>query len=56
MPINYIRREIEKHIQSLIPPILRQAPTAVDKIILWPPFADNMENLEMLTFNCVKSR
>lgn len=31
------------HIQSLIPPILRQAPKAVDKIILLLPFADNME-------------
>lgn len=44
------------HIQNLISPNLRQTPKAVDKITFLCPFADNMENTEILYFNCLKIR
>lgn len=54
--INYSREEREMHIQNLISPNLRQTPKAVDKITFLCPFADNMENTEILYFNCLKIR
>lgn len=53
--INYIRQERNAHSEPDSSPA-NTAPKAFDEIVLLPPFAGNMDNIEIPNFNCLKRR